>query len=75
MAYGTESIAAVDVIVGPGNAYVAEAKRQVAVDVGIDGYAGPSEVAVVADDDRRCRCWSRSISSRRPSTVRAASSR
>ena len=40
----------VDVIVGPGNAYVAEAKRQVAADVGIDGYAGPSEVAVVADD-------------------------
>jgi histidinol dehydrogenase len=49
LAYGTETVAAVDVIVGPGNAYVAEAKRQVAVDVGIDGYAGPSEVAVVAD--------------------------
>jgi len=48
-AYGTETIDAVDVIVGPGNVYVAEAKRQVAVDVGIDGYAGPSEVAVVAD--------------------------
>jgi histidinol dehydrogenase len=50
LAYGTETIDAVDVIVGPGNAYVAEAKRQVAADVGIDGYAGPSEVAVVADD-------------------------
>ena len=37
-------------IVGPGNAYVAEAKRQVAADVGIDGLAGPSEVAIVADD-------------------------
>jgi histidinol dehydrogenase len=49
LAYGTETVAAVDVIVGPGNAYVAEAKRQVAADVGIDGYAGPSEVAVVAD--------------------------
>ena len=49
LAYGTETIAPVDVIVGPGNAYVAEAKRQVAADVGIDGYAGPSEVAVVAD--------------------------
>jgi len=49
LAYGTETIEAVDVIVGPGNAYVAEAKRQVAVHVGIDGYAGPSEVAVVAD--------------------------
>jgi histidinol dehydrogenase len=51
LAYGTETISAVDVIVGPGNAYVAEAKRQVAADVGIDGYAGPSEVAVVADAD------------------------
>jgi len=50
LAYGTETIDAVDVIVGPGNAYVAEAKRQVAADVGIDGYAGPSEVAVVADE-------------------------
>ena len=49
LAYGTETIDAVDVIVGPGNAYVAEAKRQVAADVGIDGYAGPSEVVVVAD--------------------------
>jgi histidinol dehydrogenase len=51
LAYGTDTIAPVDVIVGPGNAYVAEAKRQVAADVGIDGYAGPSEVAVVADAD------------------------
>ena len=48
-AYGTESIAAVDVIVGPGTAYTAEAKRQVATVVAIDSYAGPSEVAVVAD--------------------------
>src|SRR5436190_7753874 len=50
LAYGTETIAAVDVIVGPGNAYVAEAKRQVAADVAIDGYAGPSEVAIIADN-------------------------
>jgi histidinol dehydrogenase len=50
LAYGTETIAPVDVIVGPGNAFVAEAKRQVAADVAIDGYAGPSEVAIVADD-------------------------
>src|SRR5262249_28629872 len=50
LAYGTESIAPVDVIVGPGNAYVAEAKRQVFGVVGIDGIAGPSEVAIVADD-------------------------
>ncbi len=49
LAYGTESIAAVDVIVGPGTAFTAEAKRQVATVVAIDSYAGPSEVAVVAD--------------------------
>jgi histidinol dehydrogenase len=49
LAYGTETIRPVDVIVGPGNAYVAEAKRQVFGVVGIDGLAGPSEVAVVAD--------------------------
>jgi histidinol dehydrogenase len=51
MAYGTESIAAVDKIVGPGNAYVAEAKRQVFGAVGIDSIAGPSEILVVADGD------------------------
>jgi histidinol dehydrogenase len=49
LAYGTASIAAVDRIVGPGNAYVAEAKRQVFGRVGIDSIAGPSEVVVVAD--------------------------
>ena len=49
LAFGTETIAPVDVIVGPGNAYVAEAKRQVFGAVGIDGIAGPSEVAIVAD--------------------------
>jgi histidinol dehydrogenase len=49
LAYGTESIAPVDVIVGPGTAYTAEAKRQVAGVVAIDSYAGPSEVAIVAD--------------------------
>lgn len=49
LAYGTETIAAVDRIVGPGNAYVAEAKRQVFGRVGIDGIAGPSEVVIVAD--------------------------
>ena len=51
MAWGTESIAAVDRIVGPGNAYVAEAKRQVFGRVGIDSIAGPSEVVVLADAD------------------------
>ena len=49
MAYGTELIASVDRIVGPGNAFVAEAKRQVFGHVGIDSIAGPSEVVVVAD--------------------------
>ena len=49
LAYGTASIAPVDRIVGPGNAYVAEAKRQVFGRVGIDGIAGPSEVVVLAD--------------------------
>lgn len=51
LAYGTQSIAAVDKIVGPGNAYVAEAKRQVFGTVGIDMIAGPSEILVVADNE------------------------
>jgi sulfopropanediol 3-dehydrogenase len=50
MALGTESIAAVDMIVGPGNAYVAEAKRQLFGRVGIDLLAGPTETLVIADD-------------------------
>ena len=49
MAYGTESVPRCDVIVGPGNAYVTEAKRQVMGAVAIDGLAGPSEVLIVAD--------------------------
>jgi histidinol dehydrogenase len=49
LAYGTESVRAVDVIAGPGNPWVQEAKRQVAFEVGIDGVAGPSELAVIAD--------------------------
>ena len=49
LAFGTESIQAVDRIVGPGNVCVTEAKRQVAGSVGIDGLAGPTELAVVAD--------------------------
>ena len=49
LAYGTATVAPVDRIVGPGNAYVAEAKRQVFGRVGIDGIAGPSEVLVLAD--------------------------
>ncbi|MBM3492045.1 MAG: histidinol dehydrogenase [Alphaproteobacteria bacterium] len=49
LAFGTASIAAVDKVVGPGNAYVAEAKRQVFGHVGIDAIAGPSEILVLAD--------------------------
>ena len=50
LAYGTESVPKVDKIVGPGNAYVAEAKKQVFGKVSIDMIAGPSEILVVADD-------------------------
>jgi len=50
MALGTESIAPVDMIVGPGNAYVAEAKRQLFGQVGIDLLAGPTETLIIADD-------------------------
>ena len=49
LAYGTETVPAVDVITGPGNAYVAAAKQLVTGDVGIDMVAGPSEVCVLAD--------------------------
>ena len=51
LAYGTETIAAVDKITGPGNAYVAAAKRRVFGRVGIDMIAGPSEILVIADRD------------------------
>lgn len=50
MAIGTESIAPVDMIVGPGNAFVAEAKRQLFGRVGIDLFAGPTETLVIADE-------------------------
>src|SRR6267143_1346447 len=50
MALGTETIAAVDMVVGPGNAYVAEAKRQLYGRVGIDLLAGPTETLVIADE-------------------------
>jgi histidinol dehydrogenase len=48
-AFGTETVGAVDIIVGPGNRYVTEAKRQVSGSVGIDMLAGPSEVVIIAD--------------------------
>jgi histidinol dehydrogenase len=51
LALGTESVPRVDKIVGPGNRFVNEAKRQLWGQVGLDGYAGPSEVCVLADDD------------------------
>ncbi len=50
MAYGTESIAPVDMLAGPGNAYVAEAKRLLFGKVGIDLFAGPTETLIIADD-------------------------
>lgn len=49
LALGTETVARVDVIVGPGNLYVQEAKRQLYGQVGIDGFAGPSDLLVIAD--------------------------
>jgi histidinol dehydrogenase len=51
LAYGTETVARVDTIVGPGNLYVQEAKRQLSHLVGIDGFAGPSDLLVVLGED------------------------
>jgi histidinol dehydrogenase len=53
VAYGTESVPHHDLVVGPGNAYVTEAKRQLQGTIGIDMLAGPSEVTIVADADAR----------------------
>lgn len=53
MAFGTQTIAPVDRIVGPGNAFVAEAKRQVSGEVGIDSIAGPSDITVIADAENK----------------------
>src|SRR5258705_9222485 len=50
MALGTDIFKPVDMLVGPGNAYVAEAKRQLYGKVGIDLFAGPTEILVIADD-------------------------
>lgn len=50
MAVGTQSIAPVDMLVGPGNMFVAEAKRQLFGRVGIDLFAGPTETLVIADE-------------------------
>ena len=51
LAVGTETVGRVDLLVGPGNAYVAEAKRQLFGEVGIDLFAGPTEIMVIADDE------------------------
>jgi histidinol dehydrogenase len=51
LAFGTETVGPVDVIVGPGNLYVQEAKREVFGQVGIDGFAGPSDLMAIADAD------------------------
>lgn len=61
MAYGTESVPRVDRIVGPGNAYVAEAKLQVSRDVGIDSPAGPSELLVICDAGCDARTIAREV--------------
>lgn len=55
MALGTESISPVEKIAGPGNRYVNEAKRQLWGSVGLDGYAGPSEVCVLVDDSTNAK--------------------
>jgi histidinol dehydrogenase len=55
LTYGTETVARADVIVGPGNLYVQEAKRQLSGMVGIDGFAGPSDLLVVFDEDADSR--------------------
>ena len=51
LAHGTETVPRVDLIVGPGNVYVQEAKRQVSAVVGIDGFAGPSDLVVIVEED------------------------
>ncbi len=61
MAYGTESVPRVDRIVGPGNAYVAEAKLHVSRDVGIDSPAGPSELLVICDAGCDARTIAREV--------------
>ena len=53
LAYGTKTIAKVDKIVGPGNIYVAAAKRALRGLIGIDSEAGPTEIAILADDSAR----------------------
>ena len=70
LALGTQTIATVDKIVGPGNAFVAEAKRQLLGTVGIDSIAGPSEVLIIADDTADPACVAADLIAR-PSTTPA----
>lgn len=72
LAYGTETIPAVDKIVGPGNVYVALAKREVFGTIGIDSIAGPSEIAVVADETADPRLVAADLLSQAEHDVRAA---
>ena len=68
MALGTETIEPVHMLVGPGNAFVAEAKRQLYGRVGIDLFAGPTETMVIADDTVDAEL-ARPTCSARPSTA------
>ncbi len=72
LAYGTESVPAVDKIVGPGGAFVAEAKRQVFGQVGIDLIAGPSEILVLADESANPRYVAADMLSQAEHDARAA---
>ncbi|MEM8560081.1 MAG: histidinol dehydrogenase [Bacteroidota bacterium] len=72
LAYGTETISPVDVIVGPGNAYVAAAKREVFGQVAIDSLAGPSEIVVLADDTANPRFVAADLLSQAEHDVRAS---
>ena len=73
LAYGTDSIQSVDKITGPGNIYVALAKREVFGDVDIDMIAGPSEIAVLADDSARANEVAADLLSQAEHDVRACS--
>lgn len=72
LAYGTETIASVDKIVGPGNVFVALAKREVFGTVGIDSIAGPSEVAIIADESADPRYVAADLLAQAEHDVRAA---
>lgn len=73
LAYGTETIPKVSKIVGPGNAYVAEAKRAVYGEVGIDMVAGPSEISIIADENANARFIAADLMSQAEHDVLASS--